>query len=116
MKQRKYPMYWNLRTNPECQEAEYYFVIANSDEREITDVTNKIAEQLPTVNLRSIDGKIDSINYRVLIVEAFNSKLDIGNIGRAYNGKLIRDKRLYERKNNQGGLETYVSNKIKDLG
>lgn len=115
MNKRKYPMYWNLIPKPASQEAMYYFAMMNPDIREITDITSKIMEMLPPSNPTIINGKLDELNYEILVLETYNSKIEIPKIAKIYNGILIQDKNLYDRKKTSDGLEIYFCEKIKKL-
>lgn len=110
---RKRPLYWNFTTVSEERKTVYYFLITNTDIREVEDITtNVILARMPTpVKPKQTDGKVDGLLYRILTINTHNRKLNMHELARTYNGLLRQDNRLYERQIDYG-LEEYVRGKL----
>jgi len=112
---RERPLYWNFIGNPNEEKTIYYFLIVNTDKRQIEDITGIVYGQVPMpIEAMQKDGKLQDLHYRILTVDTHNQVIDLYKLKRAYNGKLEKDTDLYEGKS-PDRLEKYVVSKLEKI-
>jgi len=106
-------LWWNLRTEPQEERAQYFFVIIN-DSREIEKISTRTIEQLaPVDELQERQGKAGDLKYKLMMFLS-PKKLETWNMRKIYQGAIKRKERLYEReKTGIDGLEEYIQSEIK---
>lgn len=124
-RKREWPIYWNFIGKDQMQAGSsiYYFLIVNTDKREIEDVQGMIHGQVKfgTLTIENrIDGKFSDLNYRYLKIrtqgpEGEALRIDLGRLARIYRGKLEKDNRLYESsKRDYLKIIEYIEKKLGD--
>lgn len=109
------PLYWNFIGDAREEKTTYYFLITNTNKRQIEDISGIIYGQLKSpIEARQIDGKIQDLHYRILIADTHNKRVELYRLKRAYNGELKKDINLYEGKR-PDRLENYVINKLEKM-
>ncbi|MCL6500434.1 MAG: hypothetical protein K6T16_00145 [Candidatus Pacearchaeota archaeon] len=112
---RERPLYWNFIGNPNEEKTIYYFLIVNTDKRQIEDISGILYGQMPRpIEARQKDGKLQDLHYRVFIVDTHNTRIDLYKLKRAYNGEIEKDTKLYEGKS-PDRLEKYVVSKLEKI-
>jgi len=112
---RQRPLCWNFVGNPEEKKTVYYFLITNTNKRQVEDITGILYGQLKCpIEARQIDGKIQDLHYRILIADTNNQRIDLYRLKRAYNGDLVKDINLYEGEK-PDRLENYVISKLEKM-
>lgn len=112
---REWPLYWNFIGRPETEETIYYFLIVNTDKRQIEDISGIIHGQTPfPIEARQKDGKVQDLFYRIITADTHNRNIDLYKLKRAYNGELEKDINLYEGKDSDR-LENYVIKKLEKM-
>ncbi|MGB9708134.1 MAG: hypothetical protein ACPLXC_02290 [Candidatus Pacearchaeota archaeon] len=114
-KPRTRPLYWNFKGNPETEETLYYFLIINTDKRQIEDITGIIYGQVSKpIEAKQVNGKIQDLHYRILKIDTHNRVIDLYKLKRAYNGELKKDINLYEGEDSDR-IENYVASKLEKI-
>lgn len=114
-KSRGRPLYWNFIGDAREERTTYYFLITNTNKRQIEDISGIIYGQLKNpIEARQIDGKIQDLHYRILIADTHNRIVELYKLKRAYNGELEKDINLYEGKT-PDRLENYVISKLEKI-
>ncbi|MCX8193870.1 MAG: hypothetical protein N3G19_00690 [Candidatus Pacearchaeota archaeon] len=113
---REWPLYWNFIGNPETEQTLYYFLIVNTDKRQIEDISGIIYRQTSSFSIeaRQKNGKVQDLFYRIIVADTHNHTMDLYKLKRAYNGELEKDINLYEGKN-PDRLENYVVSKLEKM-
>jgi len=115
--ERKFPILYSSRTNTNTQESFYHFAIFNKDKLEMKKIWSKMRKVMPfTVKIETdIEGKINSVNYRILEINTYNKTISISDMIKEYGGEIVMDIKLYNRESGQGALENYVCGEIEKL-
>ena len=112
---RERPLYWNFIGKPDEEKTIYYFLIVNTDKRQIEDISGILYGQMPApIEATQKDGKVQDLYFRILIADTHNQVIDLYKLKRAYNGKLEKDINLYEG-NSPDRLEKYVVSKLEKM-
>lgn len=121
---RRFPLYWNFiskQTGEQEIEGQtmYYFLIVNTDPREINDINGKLyghiaSRSIISVKQKNLEGNVGDLHYLLLEIDTSNIRLELSKIKKAYNGSLEKDSRLYPRKD-EDELKEYVKNKLEKL-
>jgi len=111
---RKRPLFWNLRPNPKQETLKYFFLIVNSDKREIVEIKSKIYSWCRPFEGDIITGRIEHLFYDLIMVETYNKEINLEQLLKAYGGRLKKDKNLYDRQTRLG-LELYLEKRVKKI-
>ncbi len=122
-RKREWPLYWNFIGQDQAQDSlsMYYFLIVNTDKREIEDIQGMIHGQVKfgTLSIENrIDGKVLDLNYRYLQIRTQRERggavrIDLGRLARIYRGKIEKDNRLYESpKRGTVEITNYIEGKL----
>ncbi|MEM2933077.1 MAG: hypothetical protein QW622_02630 [Candidatus Pacearchaeota archaeon] len=112
---REWPLYWNFIGNPEEEKTIYYFLIVNTDKRQIEDISGIIYGQVHApIEAKQKNGKLQDLFYRIITADTHNREIDLYKLKRAYNGELEKDINLYEGKD-PDRLENYVIKKLEKM-
>jgi hypothetical protein len=111
-------LWWNIVVDEKEKKVNYFFTILNSDSREISTIKNRIFSICG--NIDDFDyvyrtGKIAGLYYLIMKAPLFNKGLEFSDLNKIYQGKKIKDERLYDRKKGIDGLEDYVLLEIKKI-
>jgi hypothetical protein len=109
---------WNFVVNEPDQIVNYFFMIVNSDKREIQTIKNRIfsvCENIDDLTYAEREGNVAGLQYLLMKAPLFNKKLGFLQMEQVYRGKRKKDPRLYDREVGIDGLERYVRLEVEKI-
>jgi hypothetical protein len=106
--------YNSRRAEKNSETMEWFFLILNEDKREISDITSRIYDLFAPIENEGIinEGyaKKAGLTYKFINFES-RKKFEKDQIRTVYHGRLLLDRKLYRREN-QNGLEKYIEEQV----